>query len=163
MLKLDWNLLFTAINLVGWYIIIKLFLFKPVNDIIEKRKNAIDGKFNEAELTKKEAYALKAKYEDAISSATEEKNRIIEEARTKADKEYERILSEADVKATSIISTAKEQAKEEHQKIIKESNREIARLVMEATTKLMQDTSSAENNKQIYDEFILKEGEQSGT
>ena len=42
MLKLDWNLLFTAIKIVVWYIIIKLFLFKPINNIIDKRRDAIN-------------------------------------------------------------------------------------------------------------------------
>ena len=49
MLKVNWNLLFTAINIVGWYIIIKLFLFKPINNVIDKRRDTINGKFNEAE------------------------------------------------------------------------------------------------------------------
>lgn len=41
MLKLDINLLFTVINLVVWYLLIKKFLFKPVNNIISKREEAI--------------------------------------------------------------------------------------------------------------------------
>ena len=146
MLKLDWNLLFTAINIVVWYIIIKLFLFKPINNVIAKRRDAINGKFNEAEMAKKDAYALKAKYE---------------KARLTADEEYKRILEEADVKAGAVINNAKEQAKEEHQKIIREADMEIARLVMEATTKLMHDSSNGANDKHLYDEFITKEGEHS--
>lgn len=161
MLKLDWNLLFTAINLVIWYAIIKLFLFKPVNDIIAKRRDAINGKFNEAETAKKDAYALKAKYEESLSNASSERQNIIDKARASADEEYKRILEEADVKAGAVISNAKEQAKEEHQKIIREADAEIARLVMEATTKLMLDSSNGASDKHIYDEFITKEGEHS--
>ena len=36
MLRLDINLLFTIINLLIWYLLIKKFLFKPVNNIIAK-------------------------------------------------------------------------------------------------------------------------------
>ena len=142
-------------------IIIKLFLFKPVNNIIDKRRDAINGKFNEAESAKKDAYALKAKYEEAVSNASNERQSIIEKARASADEEYKRILEEADVKAGAVISNAKEQAKEEHQKIIREADMEIARLVMEATTKLMHDSSNGANDKHLYDEFITKEGEHS--
>ena len=159
MLKLDWNLLFTAINIVVWYIIIKLFLFKPINNIIDKRRDAINGKFNEAESAKKDAYALKAKYEEAVSNASNERQSIIEKARASADEEYRRILEEAEVKAGAVISNAKEQAKEEHQKIIREADMEIARLVSEATTKLMHDCSNGANDKSRYDELITKEGE----
>ena len=37
MLSLDWNLLITVINLVIFYVLLRIFLFKPVNNIIEKR------------------------------------------------------------------------------------------------------------------------------
>ena len=161
MLKVDWNLLFTAINIVGWYIIIKLFLFKPINNIIDKRRDAINGKFNAAESAKQDAYALKAKYEEAISKASDERQDIIDKARASADEEYRRILDEADVKAGTIVNKAKEQAKDEHQKIIREADMEIARLVMDATSKIMHDSSNGENDKNLYDEFITKEGKHS--
>lgn len=48
MLKLDINLLFTVINLVVWYLLIKKFLFKPVNNIISKREEAIADRYREA-------------------------------------------------------------------------------------------------------------------
>ena len=159
MLKLDWNLLFTAVNIVFWYIIIKLFLFKPINNIIDKRRDAINGKFNEAESAKQDAYALKAKYEEAISKASDERQDIIDKARASADEEYRRILDEADVKAGTIVNKAK--AKDEHQKIIREADMEIARLVMDATSKIMHDSSNGENDKNLYDEFITKEGKHS--
>ena len=38
MLRLDWNLLFTVINLLILYFLMKRFLFKPVNEILEKRQ-----------------------------------------------------------------------------------------------------------------------------
>ena len=161
MLKVDWNLLITAINIVGWYIIIKLFLFKPINNVIDKRRDAINGKFNEAEAARQDAYALKAKYEEAISNASNERQDIIDKARASADEEYKRILEEADVKAGTIVDKAKEQAKDEHQKIIREADMEIARLVMDATSKIMHDNSNGAADKNLYDEFITKEGKHS--
>ncbi len=158
MISIGWNLLFTAINLIIWYILVKLFLFKPVNDIIEKRRNIINEKFNEAETAKNEAYALKAKYEDSLSSAKEERVGILEKARELADGEYKRILQEADIRAGEIMDNAKMQAREEHQKIIRETDAEIAGLVMDVTSKLVRLHSSEENDKLLYDEFITKEG-----
>jgi len=55
MLKLDINLLFTVINLVVWYLLIKKFLFKPVNNIISKREEAIADRYREAEQEKVQA------------------------------------------------------------------------------------------------------------
>lgn len=41
MLRLDINLVFTIINLLIWYAIIRIFLFKPINKVIYKRNAAI--------------------------------------------------------------------------------------------------------------------------
>ena len=44
MLRLDFNLVFTIVNLLIWYVIIRKFLFKPINDIITKREDAINAR-----------------------------------------------------------------------------------------------------------------------
>ena len=54
MLRLDINLVFTIINLLVLYFLLKKFLFKPVNTIIEQREEAIKKQFDEAEETKKQ-------------------------------------------------------------------------------------------------------------
>ena len=48
MLRLDINLVFTIINLLIWYAIIRIFLFKPINKVIDKRSAAIQEKYDEA-------------------------------------------------------------------------------------------------------------------
>ena len=48
MLRLDINLVFTIINLLIWYAIIRIFLFKPINKVIDKRNAAIQEKYDEA-------------------------------------------------------------------------------------------------------------------
>mgnify|MGYP003084979315 FL=1 len=48
MLRLDINLVFTIINLLIWYAIIRIFLFKPINKVIYKRNAAIQEKYDEA-------------------------------------------------------------------------------------------------------------------
>lgn len=72
MLKLDINLLFTVINLVVWYLLIKKFLFKPVNNIISKREEAIADRYQEAEQEKVQAGEQKQKYEALQSSIQDE-------------------------------------------------------------------------------------------
>lgn len=160
MLELNWNLLYTAFNLVIWYIIIKMFLLKPIQKVIDQRNDLINSRLNDAENTKRDAYALKAKYEDNIKGALDEKDRILDEARDSAKVEYDRILDEAKVKADAMLTTAKQKAKEEHKRIIRESDAEMAKLVLEATRKVMMTNRSEEADKHIYDEFLLKEGEE---
>ena len=55
MLRLDINLVFTIINLLIWYAIIRIFLFKPINKVIDKRNAAIQEKYDEAKKMQEEA------------------------------------------------------------------------------------------------------------
>lgn len=160
MLELNWNLLWMAFNLILWYIIIKMFLLKPIQKVIDKRNDLINSRLNDAETTKRDAYALKAKYEENIKGAVDEKDRILDEAREAAKVEYDRILDEAHVKAENLLVTAKAKAREEHKRIIRESDAEMAKLVLEATEKVMLANRSDLTDMRIYDEFLTKEGEE---
>ena len=72
MIKIDINLVFTIINLIVLYLLMKKFLFGPIIGVMEKRKAMIDEQFASAEKTTTEANQLKGQYEDALKSAKEE-------------------------------------------------------------------------------------------
>ena len=65
MIKIDINLVFTIINLIVLYLLMKKFLFGPIIGVMEKRKAMIDEQFASAEKTTTEANQLKGQYEDA--------------------------------------------------------------------------------------------------
>ena len=94
MLRLDINLLFTIINLLIWYLLIKKFLFKPVNNIIAKREEAIEGRYKEAEQEKLEAGQQKEKYEALQSGIQDEKAQVMKKAQEDARAAYQQIVEE---------------------------------------------------------------------
>lgn len=51
MLRLDINLLFTVINLIIIYVIIRKLLFKPVKKIIAQRETDINKQYEDAKAT----------------------------------------------------------------------------------------------------------------
>ena len=51
MLRLDINLLFTVINLIIIYVIIRKLLFKPVKKIIAQREAEINKQYEDAKTT----------------------------------------------------------------------------------------------------------------
>ena len=75
MLRLDINLVFTIINLLIWYAIIRIFLFKPINKVIDKRNAAIQEKYDEAKKMQEEAQAEKEKYAACQDEIEVEKNK----------------------------------------------------------------------------------------
>ena len=160
MLRIDFNLVFTIINLLLLTLALRLFLFGPVKKIIAKRQQEADEEYEKAASDKAEAAALKQQYDADFRKLEEEKKETLRAARKNADAEYQRIVQNAEEKASAITSEAQIQAEGIRQQVLKRAEREIADMVMEATGKM---TSAAVEGKSVnlslYEEFLSKAGE----
>ena len=58
LLRIDWNVVFTIINLIVLYLALRKFLIKPVTNIMEQRKQMIEGEIADARKEKDKAYDL---------------------------------------------------------------------------------------------------------
>ena len=58
MIKIDINLVFTIINLLVLYLLMKKFLFGPIINVMDQRKAMIDQQFAEAKERQDNAKAL---------------------------------------------------------------------------------------------------------
>ena len=150
MLRLDINLVFTIINLIVLFVLMRIFLFKPVNNIIAKREEAIRKQFDDADATRKEAENLKTEYEASLAGAKDESARLITEAKEKARGEYDRIVK---------IQKAQETIEEEKQKTMRNMQSEIQGLVVAAATKVVGSQVQAGDSSRLYDDFIAEMGE----
>ena len=91
MLRIDFNLVLTIINLIVLYLILRKFLFRPVMDIMEKREKMIADGIGHANEEQDKAHALTKQYEDALNGAKEESTKMIEQAKLDAKQEYNQI------------------------------------------------------------------------
>ena len=156
MLRLDINLVFTIINLLVLYFLMKKFLFKPVNNIIAQREEAIKKQFDDADEAQKKADDLKKQYEDSLANAKEDSAKLVQEAREKARVEYDRIVKSADEEVTKRMQKAEETIQEES---IRSMQSEIQNLVVAAASKVVGDQVSPEHSQKLYDDFIAEMGE----
>ena len=70
MLRIDINLVFTIINVLLLFAIVKIFLIKPVHKILDKRRQEVEDKYAEADKVNEEALATKQKYDESIHVST---------------------------------------------------------------------------------------------
>ncbi|MDD3369723.1 MAG: F0F1 ATP synthase subunit B [Lachnospiraceae bacterium] len=161
MLSLDWNLVFTIINVLIFYLLIKKFLFKPINKIVAEREKMINDQFTEAENKVKEAEELKAKYQESLNHAEEEGEAMMKESRGKAQDEYNDIIKAAHDRSTDILKRADEAAKEQKEKAVREVQNQIAELAIAAAAQVASMQTSSQKDGAVYDEFLSKVGENS--
>lgn len=154
MLKFDINILWTLINLIIFFVLMKLFLFKPIKKTLDKRKELIEGQFKAAEDKEKKAGELQAEYQSQLSGVEDEKKAIIAEARNNAKGEYDKIVARANDDAVKIKQDAKKASELESEKARFAVKQEIAELAMQAATKVVEKEVSPETNKMLYDQFL---------
>lgn len=137
----------------------KKFLYQPVLGVIAKRKELIDRQFNQAEEARAEAEVLKEQYENYLSDAKGQGEKIVKEAKVQAQMESDKILEDADKKAKQMVEDAKKVGAEEREKVMKAAETEIAKLAVLAAAKIVSQASTEKSDDAIYNEFLKKAGE----
>jgi len=159
MLRLDYNLIFTMINLLVLYLLMKKFLFGPVNAVLKKRKELVDQKFADANLTEENALKMKDEYEAALKSAKNESEQIIADAKVRAKIEHDKIIKETEAEAGKLLVNARINIELERNKTLRKMEAEIAGLAIAAAAKIVGEKSTTENNQKLYDQFLTEAGE----
>ena len=154
MLKFDWNLLFTFVNLIVFFVFMRLFLFKPIKRTIQARKELIEKQFKDADDVSKQADEKLADYEQRIADVEAEGEQIIADAKADAKVEYSKIIDRANADADKIRQDAKLLAQEETENARRASKEELTALVMQAAEKIVKDSVSIKTDSDIFDEFL---------
>ena len=150
-----WNFIATICNLFIQVYLIKRFLFKPINEMLEKRKAKADAQIQDAVKAKEEAQAMKAEYEKNMQEAKNRANDIVMTAQKTAAIQSEEMLKEA----SSQVTAMKEKA--EKRKAVNEIKGEIGGMAVEIAGKVIEREISEEDHAKLIDEFIENVGEAS--
>lgn len=161
MLKLDINLVFTIINVLILYVLVRKFLFKPVHNILDARQAEIDKQYEDVKAAQDAAGELQKKYEASVKDITKEKEEILSEARDRANGDYEKVMADARIQADKIVQDARKDADELHQKRMQQATEQIADLVVAATAKIVASHQGMEADRELYNQFLAKTGEKS--
>ena len=154
-----WTFIAQICNLFIQMYLIKRFLFKPINNILEKRKAAADAEIQDAVKAKEEAEAMKADYEQNMLEAKTKANEILTTAQKTATVQSEEIIREASKQAASIKAKAESDIAQEKRKAVNEIKDEIGSMAVEIAGKVIEREISEEDHEKLIDEFIASVGE----
>ena len=156
-----WTFVAQICNLFIQMYLIKRFLFKPVNEMLEKRKALADAQIREAEKAKADADAIKTEYEQNMKEAKEKANEILTTAQRTAALQSEEVLKEAASQAAALKSKAESDIAQEKRKAVNEIKDEIGGMAVEIAGKVIEREISEEDHTKLIDEFIANVGEAS--
>lgn len=158
---IPWTFIAQLCNLFIQLYLIKRFLLKPINAVLEKRKAMATAEITEAEKAKEEARAIKAEYEQNMADAREKANALISSAQKSASLQSEDILQEANRQAAAIKAKAESDIAQEKKKAVNELKGEIGGMAMEIAGKVIEREISEKDHEKLIDEFISNVGEAS--
>lgn len=152
------KIIFVALNLIILYVVLRKILFKPVTQFMENRTQSIRDSIGNAEKAKSEADDLRRKYEEQLRNARAEGERLIEEARARADMEHDRLVAEAESEAEGILEKAREEIERERAQMLREIRGQVAGLALSAASKVIEANMDTESNRELVDRFIDEAG-----
>ena len=156
---IPWNFVATICNLFIQMYLIKRFLFKPINNMLQKRKELADAEIQEAVKAKEEALAMKNEYEQSISEAREKAGEIVASAQKTASLQSEEILRDAARQANAMKAKAESDIAQEKRKAVNEIKNEIGDLAVEIAGKVIEREINEEDHTKLIDEFIANVGD----
>lgn len=159
MLKFDLNILWTLIDLLLLFVLMRMFLFKPIKKVLDKRKELIDEQFKAADEKEKSAIELYNEYQSQLSGADDEKKAILVDARKSAKLEYDKIITRAQAEADKLKADARRTSELESEKARLAIKEEIAELAMQTAEKVIGESASAQLDSDIYNKFLSESSE----
>lgn len=153
-----WNFVATICNLFIQVYLIKRFLFKPINAILEKRKAIADAEIQDAIQAKEEANAMKSEYEQNMKQAKNKASEILVSAQKTAAIQSEEILKEAAGEAAAIRAKAESDIAQKKRKAVNEIKDEIGTMAVDIAGKVIEREVSEKDHERLIDEFIANVG-----
>ena len=156
-----WTFIAQICNLFLQVYLIKRFLFKPINAMLEKRRAMADAEIQDAVKAKEEAIAMKSEYEQNMLEAKNKANEIVTNAQKTAAIQSEEMLKEASQQAAAMKAKAESDIAQEKRKAVNEVKNEIGGMAMEIAGKVIEREINKEDHAKLIDEFIANVGEAS--
>ena len=153
------TIIFAIINFAILVVGLKVFLYKPVCNMLDSRREEVINNLNSAEEAKLEAQKLKDEYAAQIQNARAEAHDIINQAakigeQTKAD-----IVTEAREEASRLTAKAQAEIAREKTEALNEIRNEIADLAVLAASKVVGKTIDVADHQNMVDNFVKEVGE----
>ena len=156
-----WEIITQLINLLLLILLLKHFLFKPVQNVLNARQAEIDKDYTDAEAALNKAETMRNEYEQRIADAKAEASDIVKTATRKAQLHGEEIVRDAQAEAAHLKEKANEQIEQEKKKAMNELKNEISGIAVDIASKVVEREIDEKDHEALISEFIKGVGEAS--
>jgi F-type H+-transporting ATPase subunit b len=133
-------------------LILRKFAYKPILAVLEKRREQIAEAQLNSEKIKQQLAEAEQRYQEILSKANAQAQKMIDEARESAGHVAERKEQEAIAAAEQIVAKAHEATQLERERTMTELKRELGRLVVNTTAKVTGKVLTSDDQRRLQEE-----------
>jgi F-type H+-transporting ATPase subunit b len=150
------ELIWAIINFVAFFVLLRLFLYRPVLKLLDARREEVERNLAGAETARQESEAARADYERQVARAREEAQSLLSRAQATADKTKDELLAQAERQSHDIIERARKAISSEKERALVEIREEIADLAVMAASKVVERALDVEQHRRLVDDLVKK-------
>lgn len=160
MLDLDlWTVLWTGINLVVLYLLMRHFLFQPVTNLMEQRTKAIEEGIAQAQKAKQAAQTLQEQSEAQLAQVRGQADQIVAQAKQQGQREYDQIIASAQADAQAIRTDTQQQLEAERRQMLQDAQQQVAALALLAAAKVSGHAMDQAGDQELVEDFLREAGD----
>ena len=149
----------TLLNTLILFLVLKHFLFKPVNKILDERKEKVEKTYKEADDKLTEASRLETEYTEKLANAKAESAEIVKNATKRAQLRSDEIIAEAKTEASGLIVKANADIEKEKKRAVNQIKDEISDIALMVAEKVVEKEISPKDHERLIENFISEFGE----
>ena len=156
-----WQILISLANLLVMFLILKKFLFKPVQKVVAQREEQVGRIYEDANQDRNAAASMKQEYEARLATAREEADTLVRNAVTTAQRRGDAIVQEASNQASHLRQKAEEEIARDKRQMLLDVRSEISDMAVSIASKVVEREIDKKDHEHFVEEFIRNVGEQS--
>lgn len=154
--------LLTIVNLLIAYFVLKRFLFKPILNVLRKRRESITSALQEAEEKLNQASEKVNEAERRLDVSTHEAAEILAEARGQAEEQKETILQDARRNAAGLLTRAEKDISRMRLSMLNDVRDEVADLSVTIASRVIGQAMDEHRQREWVNQFLDQETQSDG-
>jgi F-type H+-transporting ATPase subunit b len=148
------ELLVGAIAFAILFVFMKKWVLPRINQMLEERRDKIQGDLEQAEQTRRSAEQELADYRTQLAGAREEANRLIEEARASAAQLQRDLQAKAEQEAQATVARATDEIRAERDRVFQELRAQIADIAVGLAGRVVGQSLDQQAHQRLIDDYI---------
>ncbi|MCB2354825.1 F0F1 ATP synthase subunit B [Clostridium estertheticum] len=158
-LSIEWQrIIYTIINFIVLLFVLKHFFIKPVNKIMDDRKNGINTSIKNAKDNEEKAEISRIEKDKLLHDSKTKGREIVEEYKVKAQNISQEIIDDAKKESVTLMDRSRVEIEREKEKAASEIQKQVIDLSLILSERALEKHIDEKEHRKLIEDFIVKVG-----